>query len=754
MVGLACPTFAQTAVPKQKITRKCGPGATREENCFWELKGSSNAKNAAERQMMDRFLRARKARTGVAPTPQEASRPQLPVQQAQPMPGEMDFASPDLPQTVDMPQPAVLAPAPLEASAPAAPMPVAAPAMALPVTAAQVSAAEPPLPLAATQPEPAPLPVEQAPAPVAAVPAPALDPTVEAKLNAEAAVELDVAQVAKDGQIGAYRAASEAFKPLTTDELAQLTPEDLAKYVADAQKAGAYEGYVAQNIGFIGADLQARMADPAFRHGFEASLKQPVDAAGQFAITQPVDTGRSQAEIRATGGIGNVPGALPGGKEQAAINSGFGESVVSSAPFNYGRNVKAVAGEGVKTSADGTVAMVTPEGNGQVSVIVDHGNGFKTIFRHMDASSALSAGSPVEDDKTVVGRVAAQQNEIHYEVWKDGAAVNLNTYDPVAYANRCSVACDTGLPEHVLASTPADAGRAVWNTPAGTSMPNRAEVAQAKAEAQLAPTASQQMASGAWPATPLERSVLAIDYLREKQLPEPVVKETVAIMNRDNATWDVYLKGSAPQAQLDGVAQSVQAHYQDYAQGKLQGCENLSFATCTYMNQYMSAGFSPKRADTRTDSVISPAAAPDIQPYQTGGLSQGNAYVPQLKTLTLGRGQHMQVVGQVDGIFNVFTPAGTVAAAQGVTAMPESYAFRQPVSSLPAAPVAQPVAAIPQPAAAPQTADYVPGSPVRGADLVMLGLNTIDQVEGFCKQPDADLYLKNKDLAQAVCHAG
>jgi hypothetical protein len=45
----------------------------------------------------------------------------------------------------------------------------------------------------------------------------------------------------------------------------------------------------------------------------------------------------------------------------------------------------------------------------------------------------------------------------------------------------------------------------------------------------------------------------------------------------------------------------------------------------------------------------------------------------------------------------------------------------------------------------------VKGNPVRGMDLVMIGLTDSTKIKAFCKDRQADIFKKNKDLGEALC---
>lgn len=105
--------------------------------------------------------------------------------------------------------------------------------------------------------------------------------------------------------------------------------------------------------------------------------------------------------------------------------------------LHTGVDFKADAGTAVTSAYAGTVESVTDTLLEGGKVVIDHGNGLKTVYASVDPAAGLKAGDAVARGD-VIGAVSAaadvmgneydEGSHLHFEVTQDGKAI-----DPVAY---------------------------------------------------------------------------------------------------------------------------------------------------------------------------------------------------------------------------------------------------------------------------------------------------------------------------------
>lgn len=95
---------------------------------------------------------------------------------------------------------------------------------------------------------------------------------------------------------------------------------------------------------------------------------------------------------------------------------------------NPGIDIRSRAGTGVEAVASGRVSTVTSlPGYGSL-VIVDHQNGFRTVYANLTGVS-ISSGSPVQAG-TRLGSAAtnADGDVVHFEIWNGSRRLNPLSY--------------------------------------------------------------------------------------------------------------------------------------------------------------------------------------------------------------------------------------------------------------------------------------------------------------------------------------
>ncbi|WP_235911617.1 peptidoglycan DD-metalloendopeptidase family protein [Mesorhizobium xinjiangense] len=112
-----------------------------------------------------------------------------------------------------------------------------------------------------------------------------------------------------------------------------------------------------------------------------------------------------------------------------SVSSGFGmrkDPILGRPALHSGIDFRGRSGHPVKAAAGGTVMRAGWAGGYGRLIEIDHGNGLSTRYAHLSALN-VEKGAKVEAG-TVIGRVGSSGRStgphLHYEVRKDGAAVN------------------------------------------------------------------------------------------------------------------------------------------------------------------------------------------------------------------------------------------------------------------------------------------------------------------------------------------
>ena len=112
---------------------------------------------------------------------------------------------------------------------------------------------------------------------------------------------------------------------------------------------------------------------------------------------------------------------------QGTVSSGYGARYIfGSTSFHRGIDIPAPMGTAVHAAADGTVTFAGVKGSYGNLVIIDHGNGYMTLYGHM-SGRAVSNGDKVSQGQTIgylgaTGR--ATGTHCHYEVFLNGNRID------------------------------------------------------------------------------------------------------------------------------------------------------------------------------------------------------------------------------------------------------------------------------------------------------------------------------------------
>lgn len=172
--------------------------------------------------------------------------------------------------------------------------------------------------------------------------------------------------------------------------------------------------------------------------------------ASEVFGTQPTDSGTDDGYAASSGGADDILGrektlfpdtvdetvypmefehVLP---TEGTLTSDFGSrlSPTTGQPgFHYGLDIAADEGVVIGAFADGTVREIGESDYGNY-LIVDHADGFSTLYAHCSSISA-AVGDEVKCGEEIarVGQTGnATGPHLHLEIWKDGAALDPSNY--------------------------------------------------------------------------------------------------------------------------------------------------------------------------------------------------------------------------------------------------------------------------------------------------------------------------------------
>ncbi len=120
-------------------------------------------------------------------------------------------------------------------------------------------------------------------------------------------------------------------------------------------------------------------------------------------------------------------------KEFAKDNLVFSETLKEWIT-HIGIDIKAEKTTVVKSSEAGVVKYIKNDPRYGLSITVEHDGGFKTVYSNLLTAEFVSEGEKVEQGQTLgtVGTTAtfeaSDEPHLHFEIWKDGEAIDPNIY--------------------------------------------------------------------------------------------------------------------------------------------------------------------------------------------------------------------------------------------------------------------------------------------------------------------------------------
>lgn len=203
-----------------------------------------------------------------------------------------------------------------------------------------------------------------------------------------------------------YNAMSGQFKAL------QGTMQSLKQAEAELRKlvSGGSRGKILDQVHFERNDGSIDLEE--LKQQIDASMKS-VAGINQYLMQQ-------RDLYRAT------PQGWP---VDGKFSSGFGmrdHPLRGKELFHSGVDISAERGAPVKATADGIVSVSGfGKGNGNV-VVIEHGQGFSTVYAHNDRNS-VKVGQTVKRGDVIAyaGSTGATTGvHVHYEVWRNGRPIN------------------------------------------------------------------------------------------------------------------------------------------------------------------------------------------------------------------------------------------------------------------------------------------------------------------------------------------
>jgi murein DD-endopeptidase MepM/ murein hydrolase activator NlpD len=143
---------------------------------------------------------------------------------------------------------------------------------------------------------------------------------------------------------------------------------------------------------------------------------------GFVLVVQACASGRSAHERS------EIPGGWPVERSKVVVTAEFG--VPRGNARHQGIDLAAPAGSPVRSTADGVVVVADRDKRYGRTVVIDHGDGYRTRYAHLKKIETKKGRRVERGD--VIGRVGKSGNasgtHLHYEVQRNGVPVNPRAY--------------------------------------------------------------------------------------------------------------------------------------------------------------------------------------------------------------------------------------------------------------------------------------------------------------------------------------
>ena len=213
-------------------------------------------------------------------------------------------------------------------------------------------------------------------------------------------------------------AALQEQQQLLADEQADLAA---SKEVVNQKKAELSEQYARVNA--IVLSNQAAVRELESKEASYAQLEKDIAAAIE------------KAKLMEKGAVGTGQFVWPvPGYYKLSEKFGYRICPIHGPELHKGIDISSSGIYGAKILAadSGVVTLAQWYGGYGNCVMIDHGNGYVTLYGHMKSASPLKVGDPVYKGVTVIGYVGSTGDStgphLHFEVRKNGTAV-----DPMSF---------------------------------------------------------------------------------------------------------------------------------------------------------------------------------------------------------------------------------------------------------------------------------------------------------------------------------
>lgn len=176
---------------------------------------------------------------------------------------------------------------------------------------------------------------------------------------------------------------------------------------------------------------------------FRETLKEKAEKINADLITRAYDKIKNESKNRLSGysevawylaNKNNLAKAMPKGwPAQGSITSPFGyriHPITLSYEYHSGVDISAPPGDPIIASAEGIVRHAGWQQGYGLSVLIDHGFGYSTLYGHMSEIKVKEGDTLSRGD--LIGKVGSTGTStgphLHYEVWEYGAPINPIKY--------------------------------------------------------------------------------------------------------------------------------------------------------------------------------------------------------------------------------------------------------------------------------------------------------------------------------------
>lgn len=194
----------------------------------------------------------------------------------------------------------------------------------------------------------------------------------------------------------------------------------------------------------LGADGNLELYGPNGTGGRNGVIIKPDHIALGKIPESPSMTGLSWVAADPIGNLWRVPQGV-GGPEGGPLQWPFSQTTITAeygprespgpggSTFHEGMDFAPGEGLPIPAAGSGTVELAGTNGGFGNCVIIDHGNGLKTLYGHMQSTPSVSVGQTVSAGTTIgaVGNTGVSFGaHLHFEVHVNGSPVNPRTKLP------------------------------------------------------------------------------------------------------------------------------------------------------------------------------------------------------------------------------------------------------------------------------------------------------------------------------------